>query len=285
MEVNYCAALCCLIFMWSATNPYVVSILFRTDASVHGFLFAMSSCSFVRSSLMGFSLCLISLLFKWCLFLCKVFFLFRIHLIYYPTEVLLSWLHLSLFLFLAWDVGDAPRFDVFCFNIFTVTFWFCCCLFCCLCIAAVLLLLLLFNSVHSILKSMEFPIMIFGLLQVFFLIISWSWHRSSVVFKSIYPCASWVTDVVSFLLYYLCRRCVIRLSCTCWYKFPGFNKDGFCGAFKGCKVLILCLKCGCIYWDLVECVSLWLMAIFLGTKVATLIGIILFLFISALCNE
>ena len=53
-----------LVFLLSTTNPYDISILFRTDSSVHRILFAMSAHSFVRSTWIDSSLCFLSILLK-----------------------------------------------------------------------------------------------------------------------------------------------------------------------------------------------------------------------------
>ena len=88
MESKYSAALCRLVFLLYAKNPYVVSILFNTDVSVHHALFTISACSFVRSRSMEFYLCLLYLFLKRCLFLREVLLLFCIHLICDPTEII-----------------------------------------------------------------------------------------------------------------------------------------------------------------------------------------------------
>ena len=74
-------------------------------------------------------------------------------------------------------------------------YWF---LFCHFFLTAVILLLLLFYCVNGIFKTMYLPDYIIGLPLFFFLIRSWSWHISEVVFRSISICASSVAAVAIF---------------------------------------------------------------------------------------
>ena len=74
MEDKYSVALCRLVFLCSAINPYVISILFRTDYSVHSIVVMMSARSFLGSCSVDFSLCFLSLLLKHCLFPGRFFY-------------------------------------------------------------------------------------------------------------------------------------------------------------------------------------------------------------------
>ena len=74
--------------------------MFSTDASVHRDLFAMSARCCMRIRWIYSSLCFLSILLKSCLFIQELLFLCRTHLICDPTDILCSFLNLSLWLFL-----------------------------------------------------------------------------------------------------------------------------------------------------------------------------------------
>ena len=121
INIYFCAV--SFVFFQSAINPYVVSILFRTDASVNRVIIVIPACSFVRRRCMESSLCFFSRLLKRCFFLCKVLFLCRVHLICNPTEILCFCLNLSIYLFFKrrWQCSLFWRFvylNIFSFNRF-----------------------------------------------------------------------------------------------------------------------------------------------------------------------
>ena len=158
MEAKYSVELCCLIFMWYATNPYVVSILLKNDASVHRILFKMSTRSFPMSLSMEIFLCFLSLLLKRWLFLWEVLFPCCVHLICDPT-VIFFWIYpFALFVF-SWGAVQAP-----CFDVFALTFLYCCCFFF-LGLTTLLLLMLVFHFVNRVFKAMDLLTMILYILN------------------------------------------------------------------------------------------------------------------------
>ena len=125
--------LCCIVlfvFLWSTTNTYVVSILFRTYSCVHRVLFAVSARSFVMILFMGSSLGFLSLLLKRCLFLLEFIFLYRFYLICDLTETINLSHYLSFFFQWRWKCSSFWSFLFWCF---LFCHFFCLLCFCCCC--------------------------------------------------------------------------------------------------------------------------------------------------------
>ena len=121
MEARFCAVLCILDFLSSTTIPFIVSIMFWIDASVRHVLFAMSVRFSVSSCLMDFSLYLLSLLLKCCLFLLEVCFLFRVCLFCNPIDTVSSCLNIPLLpLFLPESLTVLLVWTLFFFTVFVL---------------------------------------------------------------------------------------------------------------------------------------------------------------------